>query len=98
MPRLWLSSTGPKAWIESEVILQAKGSNLARDLINIPANDMGPDELEAVTRGLVDTHGASLNVTSGDDLLAHNFPMIHAVGRGSSRVPRLLDFVWGSES
>ena len=82
---------------QDEILRQAKGSNLARDLINIPANDMGPDELEAVTRGLVDTHGASLVVTRGDELLEKNFPMIHAVGRGSCREPRLLDFVWGDE-
>ena len=80
-----------------EVMIQAKGCNLARDLINIPANDMGPEELEAVTRGLVDTHGASLVVTKGEALLRNNFPMIHAVGKGSNREPRLLDFVWGSE-
>ena len=81
-----------------EVLRQAKGCNLARDLINVPANDMGPDELEAVTRGLVDTHGAQLEVTTGDELLEKNFPMIHAVGRASTRAPRLLDFIWGKES
>ncbi|MCT4655814.1 MAG: leucyl aminopeptidase family protein [Cohaesibacter sp.] len=80
------------------VLLQAKGSNLARDLINIPASDMGPDELEAVTRGLADTHGASLSVTKGEALLEENFPMIHAVGRASTREPRLLDMVWGDEA
>lgn len=88
----------PEGVDRDEVLLQAKGSNLARDLINIPANDMGPDELEAVTRGLVDTHGASLTVIKGEDLLEHNFPMIHAVGKGSPRQPRLLDFVWGDEN
>nr|WP_319483553.1 leucyl aminopeptidase family protein [uncultured Cohaesibacter sp.] len=81
-----------------DVLRQVKGSNLARDLINIPSNDMGPDELEAVTRGLVDTHGARLEVTTGDELLEKNFPMIHAVGRASPRAPRLLDFIWGRES
>lgn len=80
------------------VLLQAKGSNLARDLINIPSNDMGPDELEAVTNGLADTHSARLTVTRGDELLEHNFPMIHAVGRASDREPRLLDMVWGDEA
>ena len=87
----------PEGVDRDEVLLQVKGCTLARDLINIPANDMGPEELEAVTRGLVDTHGAKLEVTRGDELLAKNFPMIHAVGKGSSRMPRLLDFVWGSD-
>ena len=88
----------PEGVDREEVLRQAKGCNLARDLINVPSNDMGPDELEAVTRGLVDTHGARLDVTKGDELLAKNFPMIHAVGRASTRTPRLLDFVWGKES
>ena len=87
----------PEGVDQEDVLRQVKGSNLARDLINIPANDMGPDELEAVTKGLVDTHGACLTVIKGDDLLSHNLPMIHAVGRGSIRAPRLLDFVWGEE-
>ena len=51
-----------------------------------------------MTRGLVDTHGAQLEVTTGDELLEKNFPMIHAVGRASTRAPRLLDFIWGKES
>lgn len=85
--------------VDAELVqLQAKGSNLARDLINIPSNDMGPDELEAVTKGLADTHSARLTVTRGDELLEHNFPMIHAVGRASDREPRLLDMVWGNEA
>ena len=88
----------PQEVDKEKVLLQVKGSNLARDLINIPANDMGPDELEAVTKGLADTHSARLTVTKGDDLLTHNFPMIHAVGRGSVRAPRLLDLVWGNEA
>lgn len=88
----------PQGVDKDSILLQVKGSNLARDLINVPANDMGPDELEAVTKGLADTHNARLTVTRGDDLLTHNFPMIHAVGRGSVRAPRLLDMVWGDEA
>ena len=68
---------------------------LARDLINTPANDMGPDELEHAARTLADAHGAKLSCITGDDLLAKNFPMIHAVGRASPRAPRLVDFTWG---
>ncbi|SNZ20718.1 leucyl aminopeptidase family protein [Cohaesibacter gelatinilyticus] len=87
----------PEQVNRDEIQLLAKGSNLARDLINIPANDMGPDELEAITKGLADSHGAGLTVTKGDALLERNFPMIHAVGRASTRKPRLLDLVWGEE-
>ncbi len=66
-----------------------------RDLINTPASDLGPDELEAATRDLANRHGANVTVITGDDLLAQNFPMIHAVGRASSRAPRLIDVTWG---
>jgi leucyl aminopeptidase len=71
---------------------------LARDLINTPANDMGPDELEAAARTLAAKHGASIKATIGDDLLRDNFPLIHAVGRAAARAPRLIDLNWGEAS
>ena len=69
---------------------------LARDLINTPANDMGPDALEAAIQELAKTHGAEINVIKGDALLTENFPMIHAVGRAAEAAPRLVDLQWGS--
>jgi len=68
---------------------------LGRDLINTPAADMGPEELEEATRQLAKKHGAEVASIIGDDLLAQNFPMIHAVGRASPRAPRLIDLTWG---
>ena len=68
---------------------------LARDLINTPSSDMGPAELEAAARALASRHGAQFAVTVGDDLLAANFPMTHAVGRASTRAPRMIDLTWG---
>ena len=73
-----------------------EGEFLTRDLINTPANDMGPDELEAAARDLADEYGAQISVVTGQDLIAQNFPMIHAVGRASLRAPRLIDMTWGS--
>ncbi len=73
----------------------AAGEWLTRDLINTPASDMGPDELEAAFRALAERFGARVTVTRGDDLLTANLPMIHAVGRASVRAPRLLDMRWG---
>lgn len=73
----------------------AAGEVLTRDLINTPAADMGPAELETAVRTLADRFGARLDVTTGEDLLARNFPMIHAVGRASVRQPRLIDMRWG---
>jgi leucyl aminopeptidase len=68
---------------------------LARDLINTPPNDMGPEELAAAARTLAKTHGASFRTIEDAGLLKKNYPLIHAVGHGSARAPRLIDFVWG---
>jgi leucyl aminopeptidase len=68
---------------------------LARDLINTPANDMGPAELEAAAQKLAAQHGAAFKSIIGDDLLAQNFPLIHAVGRAGAQAPRLIDITWG---
>jgi leucyl aminopeptidase len=69
---------------------------LCRDLTNTPSNDMGPAELEQAVRALAGQHGATVKVTSGDDL-AKNFPLVAAVGAGSARAPRLIDLTWGNE-
>jgi leucyl aminopeptidase len=69
----------------------------SRDLINTPANDMGPDEIEAAVRALAAEFGAAVEVTVGEALLQANLPMIHAVGRASPRAPRLIDLRWGAE-
>ncbi len=82
----------------SKLARAATATYLARDLINTPANDMGPDKLEAVVRRLARTYKASCTVTKGDALLKKNFPMIHAVGRASSDAPRLIDMRWGKAS
>jgi leucyl aminopeptidase len=75
----------------------AEGVALARDLINTPSNDMGPDELEEAAGALGKAHGAKVAVTSGEKLIK-DFPLIHAVGQGSPRAPRLIDLTWGKES
>jgi leucyl aminopeptidase len=72
-----------------------EGVCLARDLINTPANDMGPPELEEAARTLADRHGAKVQTIIGDNLLKENFPLIHAVGRAAARAPRLIDMTWG---
>jgi leucyl aminopeptidase len=69
----------------------------SRDLVNTPANDLGPDALEAAVRELGLRHGATVSSVVGEDLLAQSYPMIHAVGRASATPPRLVDLVWGRE-
>jgi leucyl aminopeptidase len=81
----------------AETAAIARAVALGRDLINTPANDLGPDGLEAAARRLADQHGAAIEVIAGDDLLKQNFPMIHAVGRASATPPRLVDMRWGRE-
>jgi len=73
----------------------AEGVFLARDLVNTPANDMGPAELAAAARDLAKQHGAKFSEIAGEALLKQNYPLIHAVGRGSARPPRLIDIRWG---
>jgi leucyl aminopeptidase len=74
----------------------ASGEYLTRDLINTPASDLGPAELEAAFLDLAARFGALATVVRGDDLLTQGFPMIHAVGRASPRAPRVLEMCWGN--
>lgn len=76
----------------------ALATRLARDLINTPAEDMGPSELAAMAEAIADDHDAAIRVIVGDDLLTENFPTIHAVGRACDDAPRLIDLRWGDES
>ena len=74
----------------------AKAEALTRDLINTPAEDMGPDALEAACRRLAESFGADIRVTQGDALLDANFPLIHTVGRAAAKAPRLIEMTHGS--
>jgi leucyl aminopeptidase len=85
----------PEGVDRADIVRQAEAVHMVRDLVNTPASDMGPEELEAAARGLARAHKARLRVVSGKRLEAA-FPMIHAVGRASSRPPRLIDFTWGA--
>jgi leucyl aminopeptidase len=73
----------------------AEATFLARDLINRPANDLGPSRLAQAASDLGSKHGASVTVTAGAHLLAKNFPAIHAVGAAALDPPCLIDLVWG---
>lgn len=68
---------------------------LVRDLVNTPTEDMGPQHLSEVAQSLAKEFGATFNEWVGEDLLKHNFPAIHAVGRASHRPPRLIELTWG---
>ena len=85
----------PEGVDTARLCAMAEGEFLTRDLINTPASDLGPEELEAAFTDLATRFGATVRVVRGDDLLAQNFPMIHAVGRASARAPRVMDLHWG---
>ena len=75
---------------------------LARDMVNTPAGDMGPLQIETIAREIAEQHGANITVSTGDELLSEGYPSVHAVGRaaGPGRDPRIIEISWngGGES
>ena len=96
------SLEGPRILLTKEVKLiepalaEAAATALVRDMVNTPAEDMGPAELEAQAQKLAKAHGGELKVTHGD-ALEIGFPMVHAVGRAAARhhAPRMIELTWG---
>jgi leucyl aminopeptidase len=79
----------------SRGVLMAAAMGATRNLVNTPAEEMGPEELAEAVRAVAKTHGAKFKQTVGDALLRANFPAIHAVGRAAVRAPRLIELTWG---
>jgi leucyl aminopeptidase len=79
-------------------LAEANAVKLVRDLVNTPAEDMGPAALEAQAEKLAKAHGATLSVTRGE-ALERDYPMVHMVGRAAARshAPRMLHLTWGDE-
>ncbi|GGD98489.1 leucyl aminopeptidase [Tsuneonella deserti] len=94
-PRVLLTRD-PKAI--DPVIAEAAAAAKVMDLVNTPAEDMGPAALEAEAEALAKSHRAQLSVTKGETL-EREYPMVHAVGRAASRehAPRLIHLTWGDE-
>jgi leucyl aminopeptidase len=82
----------------ANVTRAAYGLFLARDLVNTPANEMGPAELAHAAHSVARDHGAQFTIIEGRELLNQNYPMIWTVGAGSSRAPRLIDIRWGDQT
>jgi len=93
----WPSLIWPATAQRDEVSGAIEAHGLARDLINTPSSDMGPEELSQEAAAFAERRGARLRTIVGDALLQENFPLIHAVGRASPRAPRLIDLLWGDE-
>ena len=92
-PRILLTK---QAKAIAPALAEAGATALVRDLVNTPAEDMGPAELEAVAERLAKAHAAELRVTGGDGL-EREFPMVHMVGRAAARshAPRMIELEWG---
>ena len=93
-PRLAL----PDGVAAQRAMVVAEATWQARDLINTPASDLGPAELEAAVAETAVRFGAEIRTIVGEDLIAANYPAIHTVGRASDRAPRLIDLRWGEPS
>jgi leucyl aminopeptidase len=86
----------PEGIDAAEITRIAAAVAMGRDLVNTPANDLGPGEIEEAARALASRHGAAITVVQGPDL-ERDFPLVHAVGAAASRAPRLIDLTWGPE-
>lgn len=78
-------------------VAAARAAAELRDLVDTPAEDMAPADLEAAVRALGQEVGAKVEAVTGEALRERNFPAIHAVGRASPRRPRLVTLTWGEE-
>jgi leucyl aminopeptidase len=87
----------PKGADRAAIAAKAQAIWFARELINLPSNDLGPSDLAEALTALGAAYGASVSVIKGDALLEQNFPLIHAVGRASDRPPCLADLIWGDQ-
>jgi leucyl aminopeptidase len=81
----------------AEVRQVAHACALARDMVNTPANDMGPLQIETIAREIAEQYGAQITVITGEGLLEANYPAVHAVGRAAApgRGPRIIEIAWG---
>ncbi|WP_304175864.1 M17 family metallopeptidase [Phenylobacterium aquaticum] len=81
----------------AEALNIAHACALARDMVNTPANDLGPLQIETIAREIAERHGAQITVITGEGLLEANYPAVHAVGRAAveARAPRMIEISWG---
>ena len=90
-PRLVVGEAG------EPLIREAIAVDRLRDLVNTPAEDMGPPEIQGTISDLAERYGATLQTIIGDALLEQNYPMVHAVGRAGPEAPRIMEMSWGDE-
>lgn len=79
----------------ARVLAELKAVQLVRDLVNTPANELGPEALAEAARRIAEEHGAACTITAGDALIGANFPAVHAVGQAAAQPARVVDIRWG---
>jgi len=84
--------------IVDNAIIEAQATALVRDMVNTPAADMMPQDIAQCAIDLTEQFGGDVTQLIGDELLAKNYPTIHAVGRASDNKPQLIDLTWGAAS
>ncbi|HEX9463550.1 MAG TPA: leucyl aminopeptidase family protein [Alphaproteobacteria bacterium] len=94
-PRPAAELVWPREADRAHVERTARASDLVRDLVNTPAEEMGPADLARAAKDMAGELKLDIDVIKGDALLKRNFPLVHAVGRASARAPRLIDLHWG---
>lgn len=94
-PRKPAELVWPQKAARGRVTSMVEADGIARDLINTPAEDMGPDALAQACVASAEALGMTSSVVTGDALLTQGFPLIHAVGRAAAKEPRLIDLSWG---
>ena len=85
------------AGVDAAAVLRiAAACALAREMVDTPAADMGPLQIETIAREIAEASGAAITVTTGDALLEENYPAVHAVGRAAAphRAPRVIEIGW----
>jgi leucyl aminopeptidase len=93
----YASLVWPAAADKPRISALVEGIGLCRDLINTPADDLGPPELAEEGQSLAKRHGAKARILRGEKQLIEGFPSVYAVGRAAGKPPHLLDLTWGSE-
>ena len=77
----------------------ARSCDLVREMVDTPAADMGPLQIETMAREIAEESGAAMSVITGDALLEANYPAVHAVGRAAipARAPRMIEIHWNAD-
>lgn len=88
----------PKSVDKKKLLAEIEPVYMMRNIVNTPANDFGPDEMEEVCEHIADKFKTKIKVIACDDLLRENYPLIHTVGDASPRRPRLIELNWGKKS